>query len=131
MQRSLKFIVNNFRNCHRQCNFAVIFQVNKSKYQNNLQTPIFASFSHWFGYTKEKYTDLLTCSMEFRNPIYFSNLCFSSPIQFCHLSVICNVTLTKVISCSIFFNWDSLQARLNNHYGAWSYKKKKHKNQSK
>ena len=26
-----------------------------------------------------------------------------------------------------FFNWDSLHARLNSHYKAWSYKKKKHK----
>ena len=26
-----------------------------------------------------------------------------------------------------FFNWDSLHARLNSHYEAWSYKKKKHK----
>ena len=25
----------------------------------------------------------------------------------------------------LFFNWDSLQARLNSHYEAWSYKKKK------
>ena len=25
------------------------------------------------------------------------------------------------------FNWDSLHARLNSHYEAWSYKKKKHK----
>ena len=24
-----------------------------------------------------------------------------------------------------FFNWNSLHARLNNHYEAWSYKKKK------
>ena len=24
-------------------------------------------------------------------------------------------------------NWDSLNARLNSHYEAWSYKKKKHK----
>ena len=24
-----------------------------------------------------------------------------------------------------FFNWDSLHARLNSHYEAWSYKKKK------
>ena len=28
----------------------------------------------------------------------------------------------------IFFNWHSLYARLNSHYMAWSYKKKKHKN---
>ena len=27
----------------------------------------------------------------------------------------------------LFFNWDSLHARLNSHYEAWSYKKKKHK----
>ena len=26
-----------------------------------------------------------------------------------------------------FFNWDSLHARLNSHYVAWSYKKNKHK----
>ena len=26
-----------------------------------------------------------------------------------------------------FFNYDSLHARLNSHYNAWSYKKKKHK----
>ena len=26
-----------------------------------------------------------------------------------------------------FFNWDSLHARLNNHYKAWSYKKNKRK----
>ena len=27
----------------------------------------------------------------------------------------------------LFFNWDSLHGRLNSHYKAWSYKKKKHK----
>ena len=27
----------------------------------------------------------------------------------------------------VFCNWDSLHARLNSHYKAWSYKKKKHK----
>ena len=26
-----------------------------------------------------------------------------------------------------FFNWDSLHPKLNSHYKAWSYKKKKHK----
>ena len=40
---------------------------------------------------------------------------------------------TKSTSCiilfgdSFFFNWDSLHARLNSHYEAWSYKKKKRK----
>ena len=28
---------------------------------------------------------------------------------------------------SFLFNWDSLHTRLNSHYKAWSYKKKKHK----
>ena len=28
----------------------------------------------------------------------------------------------------IFFNWDSLQTRLNNYWQAWSYKKKSNKN---
>ena len=27
----------------------------------------------------------------------------------------------------LFFDWDSLHARLNNHYKAWSYKKKNYK----
>ena len=27
----------------------------------------------------------------------------------------------------VFFNWDSLHAGINNHYKAWSCKKKKHK----
>ena len=27
----------------------------------------------------------------------------------------------------LFFNWNSLHARLNNHYKAWSYNKKKYK----
>ena len=26
-----------------------------------------------------------------------------------------------------FFNWDSLHAKVNTHYEAWNYKKKKHK----
>ena len=33
----------------------------------------------------------------------------------------------KIRRESFFFNWDSLYARLNSHYKAWSYKNKKHK----
>ena len=38
--------------------------------------------------------------------------------------------LTKIVAFVLktdffFFNWDSLHARLNSHYEAWSYKKKK------
>ena len=33
---------------------------------------------------------------------------------------------SKVTKTFVFlFNWDSLHARLNSHYEAWSYKKKK------
>ena len=31
-------------------------------------------------------------------------------------------------SFNFFLNWDTLHAKLNCHYKAWSYKKKKHKN---
>ena len=30
----------------------------------------------------------------------------------------------RVLFLHFFFNWDSLHARLNSHYGAWSYKKR-------
>ena len=33
----------------------------------------------------------------------------------------------QVLRRYFFLNWDSLHARLNSHYEAWSYKKKKHK----
>ena len=35
--------------------------------------------------------------------------------------------LANEIKNFFFFDWDSLHARLNSHYKAWSYKKKKHK----
>ena len=31
------------------------------------------------------------------------------------------------VQSNFFFNWDSLHARLNCHYKAWSYQKEKHK----
>ena len=34
---------------------------------------------------------------------------------------------TVFVFVFVFFNWDSLHARLNSHYNGWSYKKKKHK----
>ena len=45
--------------------------------------------------------------------------------------------LTKIVAFVLktdfffFFNWDSLHARLNSHYEAWSYKKKKKKSTKK
>ena len=33
----------------------------------------------------------------------------------------------KLVLFAFFRNWDSLHARLNSHYEAWGYKKKKHK----
>ena len=39
-----------------------------------------------------------------------------------------NLRKEKWLVISIFFfNWYSLHARLNSHYEAWSYKKRKHK----
>ena len=37
------------------------------------------------------------------------------------------VQFDKLFFVIVFFNWDLLHARLNSHYKAWSYKKKKHK----
>ena len=34
--------------------------------------------------------------------------------------------VAKVVKNNFFLNWDSLHARLNSHFQAWSYKKKKH-----
>ena len=36
------------------------------------------------------------------------------------------IFFTSYAFLKIFFNWDSLHERLNSHYQAWSYKKKKH-----
>ena len=38
-----------------------------------------------------------------------------------------NEKIKLTSSVKLFFNWDSLHARLNSHYKAWSYKKKEHK----
>ena len=47
------------------------------------------------------------------------------------IQVLCLMKHQKVSTASsfflFFFNWDSLHAKLNSHYEAWSYKKKKHK----
>ena len=33
----------------------------------------------------------------------------------------------STLFCGFLLNWDSIYARLNSHYKAWSYKRKKHK----
>ena len=40
------------------------------------------------------------------------------------------MNLKKMFTFFFFFNWDSLHARLNSHYEAWSYMKKKKKKKS-
>ena len=43
----------------------------------------------------------------------------------CNIESICVATnLTKSGFLCFFLNWDSLHARLNSHYEAWSYKKR-------
>ena len=59
----------------------------------------------------------------------FPNLSVSLTTQL----IVINIALLTELFCwfviphCLFFNWDSLHARLNSHYKAWSYKKKKHK----
>ena len=43
-------------------------------------------------------------------------------IYFMNYSLVVSILFSRV-----FLNWDSLHARLNSYYEAWSYKKKKHK----
>ena len=49
----------------------------------------------------------------------------------CIISLISKNEATKLMQLThfffFFFNWYSLHARLNSHYEAWSYKKRKHK----
>ena len=42
-----------------------------------------------------------------------------------YLNMLCRFSSKSFINISMvfFFNWDSLHARLNSHYQAWSYKK--------
>ena len=60
---------------------------------------------------KEFRSDSLTLTELLRNSV-------CDPRLYLKLSLFCNI---------FFFNCDSLHARLNSHYEAWSYKKKKHR----
>ena len=48
-------------------------------------------------------------------------------LGFLSLQKFWNNSKTKTSDTFFFFNWDSPHARLNSHYEAWSYKKKKRK----
>ena len=75
--------------------------------------------------------------LDVRKPemIYFMDIVFSNaPLNIIRKFILLTVTLVapcvtlaNVIKSVIFFNWDSLHARLNSHYESWSYKTKKHK----
>ena len=58
---------------------------------------------------------------------YFSKSVLKSPNKTISLFFSDNIPAFPFRFKQIFFNWDSLHARLNSHYEAWSYKKKKHK----
>ena len=58
--------------------------------------------------------------------VKFSNRKGSLPIL-CVKEDFKSVDPAECLCAVFFFNWDSLHARLNSHYEAWGYKKKKHK----
>ena len=80
-------------------------------------------------------------STEWKLPVWTSKKRAQKPFKALYLSIItqsicynhvqCLYELSfwihVLMTCNFFFNWDSLQARLNSYYKAWSYKKKKHK----
>ena len=47
------------------------------------------------------------------------------PIVYISFDITAELSEENISVFFLFFNWDSLHARLNNHYKAWSYKKKK------
>ena len=80
--------------------------------------------------TPTSFTTFLTLSRTFSKVPSFSHgmLVIHTEV----LQLYCSLNSTKCsrfvhFSSSIFFCWCSLHVRLNSHYEAWSYKKKKHK----
>ena len=62
------------------------------------------------------------------NSFYFQQWDLNWDIVFFNLSLVFSTPWKRwYTDFWIFFNWDSLHARLNSHCKAWSYKKKKHK----
>ena len=55
------------------------------------------------------------------------SLVLTHKIPICSISTTINCDLQRCYNGNkdFFFNWDSPHARLNSHYEAWSYKKKK------
>ena len=51
----------------------------------------------------------------------------SLPLECFPLTYDLNGFKSRIKRHLFFLNWDSLHARLNSHYKAWSYEKKKHK----
>ena len=69
-------------------------------------------FDFDFRHSKGQYDDIILAKIFVKN-LYFW-WCINNVTMHCFFFI-------------LFFNWDSLHARLNSHYKAWSYKKKKHK----
>ena len=61
----------------------------------------------------------------------FGNISIQSNYQFMlfteFIAETAQALATYALQFRFFFNWDSFYTRLNSHYEAWSYKKKKHK----
>ena len=97
--------------------------------QEIIQFGIFEYFVHVLRLNKQyrfQMPGFLTSSQRLDLPEHFQQGVVASNQH--ENSTLQNILTLTLIFFSIFlFNWDSLHARLNSHYEAWSYKKKKHK----
>ena len=64
-------------------------------------------------------------SMHSFGSLFIFSLFFCSFLEFIRVNffLVC-YSSTWLVFFFVFFNWDSLHARLNSHYKAWSYKKR-------
>ena len=95
-------------------------------YHRHQRVEIFKHFLKVLGFFE---THFLIKSCSYKKNVYFEEIsskvykdrfpCFNCPIK--------NFYIFHLFKTIFFSNWDSLHTRLNSHYKAWKYKKKKHK----
>ena len=79
-------------------------------------------------YVSYYYVAIFTANIVFIAASFISHCLLSSfHIRLIKINSLFSKLLFFLLCLALFFNWDLLHAKLNSHYKAWSYKKKKHK----
>ena len=91
----------------------------------------FAQFSFFIYFEKSMQVALKENIANGRNSLAISYLAFyfisrsKDFIFLLKILFICYISYLAIVTFFFFLNWDSPHARLNSHYEAWSYKKKR------